>query len=221
MALDDVLNATGNYKVFQGENVGQSIDYTKTYDLVRNYLASTGRAESMPERPTPEYIGAVASKIREETESNLAKTVSENYKEIISELGEEEMRYLAVQYGLPEELILIREAIRNGDVRSLNEKYRAEIAKDPLLAAGADYLQDSELLEIMERKYRARESNFLAKNFFTEKEKGKPEFDIEKAQKYISETISKLDNKKKNESYLILGQIYYQKKAKEEAKRKK
>ena len=88
-----------------------------------------------------------------------------------------------------------------------------EIKEDSVLAYSAAYLKDSDISDIMGRKLRIKTSQFITKNLASEKD-GKPVFDKDKAQKYVTGIIERLDDKEKPEAYMILGQMYLQKKLK-------
>lgn len=213
MALDDVLNAGKSYIAFQGKDTEAAVDYHNTYGNVLAYLQNTGRAEAIPENATPEYIGATAKGIRQETESKLMETVAKNYTGVIEELDEIELQHLALNYALPKELRGLAKAVEEGDLKTLKTAYMNEIKEDSVLAYSAAYLKDSDISDIMGRKLRIKTSQFITKNLASEKD-GKPVFDKDKAQKYVTGIIERLDDKEKPEAYMILGQMYLQKKLK-------
>ena len=143
----------------------------------------------------------------------LAGFVGNNLPEIMKKLSPENVKSLIKLYTLPKEVRAIREILDEGDMTDIKRMYFEDIGYERVLIDGAAHLQDSQIREIMNRKYNIRATNFIEKNFTTKKGKKKSIFNVEKAREYVSETISKLDDKRRSEAYLSLGYHYYDQKA--------
>ncbi len=219
MALEDVLKSGDKYFGLQTEQLAQASEYSQAYAQFSKYLANTGRSH-LVDIITPEQLGGMIDIAKKDEESKLVKTVQENYDGVVSSLGKDELVNLSLIYGASDEIKLMDQALRNKDYGLMGKLYGQEIKNDPILSYYASTIRDPEALRrIVERINMSKQGEFIAKNL-SEQGKDKAEFSMEKAQKYVSEKIKKLDDKKKTEAYLILGQIYYQK-ALEKAKKEK
>jgi hypothetical protein len=209
MALEDVLISGDKYVGLQTEQLAQASEYSQAYAQFSKYLASIGRS-NLVDTITPEQLGGMVDIARKDEESKLVKSVKENYDGVVSSLGKDELVNLALNYGASDEIKLMDQALRNQDYGLMSKLYGQEVKEDPLLSYYASTIRDpATLARIVERISMAKKGEFIAKNL-SEKGKDKAEFSMEKAQKYVSETISKLDDKKKKEAYLYLGSLFYE-----------
>jgi hypothetical protein len=223
MGLEDVLKSGGNYLSFQGEDISEEIKYNEVYERVLGYLQNTRNPDDIPTNPSREYIAAASKGIRKETESELIKSVKENYDSVVDSLGEREVVSFIQKYDLPKELGSLAASIEAGDINSLRKTYNKSIEKDKLLASTSRYLSDSDIDGMMRRRLNRQMTNFIIKKTASVKEKT-IEYDSSKAIDAVREIVSKMDDKNKNDAYLYLGRVYFEmeaEKAKKKGKEKK
>ncbi len=233
-SLDDVVNSIG-----YAENLGQMAQrqtYNPDYQGFLAYRQASGVSgekltqEARALQNNPQSLSDAVRMAIPDVKKRAVESAKSNIHEILAYLGEKVLPSYAFDiFGRTKEYNALEEGVKNGDYNSLRETYIGSSKDDTIHSVILQYAHGEKILEIAQEDMQRIQSKFIMDNFMKiHKEKDKkgnerdvPKYDADKAVKYVTEQLGKMDEKKQAEAYYTFAKIYAGMKAQEESEKAK